>query len=113
MGRGFLPIASQKAYRKEAGRLILWAIVERDCALSSLATDDAVAYRGFLRRPTPGERWIGSSRLWHSVEWRPFTGALSPRSAAYALNVLSAMFRWLVESFNAFVVMGGSACFLA
>ncbi|MFC0403089.1 site-specific integrase [Paraburkholderia rhizosphaerae] len=89
--------ATQRAYRKEAERLILWAIVERDCALSSLTTDDAIAYRSFLRRPTPRERWIGPSRLRRSVEWRPFTGPLSPRSAAYALNVLSAMFRWLVE----------------
>ncbi|WP_198390062.1 site-specific integrase, partial [Burkholderia ubonensis] len=89
--------ATQRAYRKEAERLILWAIVERSCALSSLTTDDAIAYRSFLRRPTPHERWIGPSRPRHHVEWRPFTGPLSARSAAYALNVLSALFRWLVE----------------
>ncbi|KVD73295.1 integrase [Burkholderia ubonensis] len=89
--------ATQRAYRKEAERLILWAIVERGRALSSLNTDDAIAYRGFLRQPTPGERWVGPSRPRHSVEWRPFTGPLSARSAAYALNVLSALFRWLVE----------------
>ena len=89
--------ATQRAYRKEAERLILWAIVEREYALSSLTTDDAIAYRSFLRRPTPRERWIGPSRPRHSVEWRPFTGPLSARSAAYALNVLSALFRWLVE----------------
>ncbi|WP_415877474.1 tyrosine-type recombinase/integrase, partial [Burkholderia ubonensis] len=87
----------RRAYRKEAERLILWAIVERSCALSSLTTDDAIAYRSFLRRPTPHERWIGPSRPRHHVEWRPFTGPLSARSAAYALNVLSALFRWLVE----------------
>lgn len=89
--------ATQRAYRKEAERLILWAIVERSCALSSLTTDDAIAYRSFLRRPTPRERWVGPSRPRQSVEWRPFTGPLSARSAAYALNVLSALFRWLVE----------------
>lgn len=89
--------ATQRAYRKEAERLILWAIVERSRALSSLTTDDAIAYRGFLRRPTPRERWVGPSRPRHSIEWRPFTGPLSARSAAYALNVLSALFRWLVE----------------
>jgi site-specific recombinase XerD len=88
---------TQRAYRKEAERLILWAIIERGRALSSLTTDDAIAYRAFLRRPTPRERWVGPSRPRHSVEWRPFIGALSPRSAAYALNVLSALFRWLVE----------------
>ncbi|AKM03418.1 MULTISPECIES: phage integrase family protein [Burkholderia cepacia complex] len=89
--------ATQRAYRKEAERLILWAIVERGRALSSLATDDAIAYRTFLRRPTPRDRWVGPSRPRHSAEWRPFTGALSARSAAYALNVLSALFRWLIE----------------
>ncbi|MDN7592144.1 phage integrase family protein [Burkholderia seminalis] len=89
--------ATQRAYRKEAERLILWAIIERGRALSSLTTDDAIAYRTFLRRPTPRERWVGPSRPRHSIEWRPFTGPLAPRSAAYALNVLSALFRWLVE----------------
>ncbi|RQM53586.1 MULTISPECIES: site-specific integrase [Burkholderia] len=89
--------ATQRAYRKEAERLILWAIVERGAALSSLTTDDAIAYRSFLCRPTPRERWVGPSRPRHSVEWRPFTGPLSARSAAYALNVLSALFRWLIE----------------
>ncbi|WP_334037747.1 phage integrase family protein [Burkholderia gladioli] len=89
--------ATQRAYRKEAERLILWAIVERGVALSSLTTDDAIAYRSFLRRPAPRERWIGPSRPPHSIEWRPFNGALSPRSTAYALTVLSSLFRWLVE----------------
>ncbi|OBR48505.1 phage integrase family protein [Paraburkholderia tropica] len=89
--------ATQRAYRKEAERLILWAIVERGCALSSLTTDDAIAYRAFLRRPTPRERWVGPSRSRQSVEWRPFSGPLSTRSAAYALTVLAALFRWLVE----------------
>jgi site-specific recombinase XerD len=89
--------ATQRAYRKEAERLILWALVERGCALSSLTTDDAIAYRAFLRRPTPRERWVGPSRPRQSVEWRPFSGPLSTRSVAYALTVLAALFRWLVE----------------
>ncbi len=89
--------ATQRAYRKEAERLILWAVVERGRALSSLTTDDAIAYRAFVRRPTPRERWVGPPRPRDSVEWRPFSGGLSARSAAYALTVLSALFRWLIE----------------
>lgn len=89
--------ATQRTYRKEAERLILWAIVERSRALSSLTTEDAIAYRAFLRSPTPSERWIGRIRPRTSPEWRPFTGGLSARSAAHALSVLGAMFRWLVE----------------
>lgn len=90
-------LATYRAYRKEAERLMLWAIIERGCALSSLATDDAIAYRGFLRQPTPADRWTGPPRPRDSAEWRPFARALSPRSTAHALTVLSAMYRWLVE----------------
>ncbi|KPD14494.1 integrase, partial [Burkholderia sp. ST111] len=89
--------ATLRAYRKEAERLILWAIVERGRALSSLTTEDAVAYRAFLRRPTPRERWVGPVRPRSAPDWRPFSGGLSARSAAYALSVLGALFRWLIE----------------
>jgi len=89
--------ATQRAYRKEAERLVLWAIVERGRALSSLTTDDAIAYRTFVRRPTPHGRWIGPPRPRESVEWHPFSGGLSARSTSYTLTVLSALFRWLIE----------------
>ena len=89
--------ATLRAYRKEAERLILWAIVERGVALSSLATEDAVAYRAFLRQPSPRQRWVGPASPRSSAEWRPFAGGLSTRSRAYALSVLSSMFRWLIE----------------
>ena len=89
--------ATQRAYRKEAERLILWGIVARGKALSSLTTRDATDYRAFLRRPTPRERWVGPPRPRTSPDWRPFVDNLSARSIAHALAVLSAMFRWLVE----------------
>ena len=89
--------ATQRTYRKEAERLILWAIVERQRPLSSLTTEDAVAYRAFLRRPTPRDRWAGPPRSRTSPEWRPFTGALSARSVAHALSIVGAMFRWLAQ----------------
>ena len=89
--------ATQRAYRKEAERLILWAIVERGKALSSLNTEDAIAYRAFLRHPTPARRWIGPPQPRTSPDWKPFVGGLAPRSVAYALAVLGAMFRWLME----------------
>lgn len=89
--------ATKTAYRKEAERLILWAIVERCRALSSLTTEDAVAYRAFLRHPSPRSRWIGPPRPRMSPEWRPFAGNLSPRSVAYSLSVLGALYRWLMQ----------------
>jgi len=37
--------ATQPAYRNEAERLMLWAIMERSRALSSLRIEDAITYR--------------------------------------------------------------------
>lgn len=89
--------ATQRAYRKEAERLLLWAIVNNGKPLSSLTTEDATAYRNFLRQPLPRERWVGPARPRKSPDWKPFTDGLSPRSAAYSLQVLGALFRWMVQ----------------
>lgn len=83
-----------RAYRKEAERLLLWAILERAKPLSSLTAEDATAYRAFLR--APAARWVGPARPRPSPEWRPFAGALAPRSIVYALGVIAALFRWLI-----------------
>ncbi|RQS79082.1 phage integrase family protein [Burkholderia seminalis] len=85
-----------RAYRREAERLLLWAIVARRAPLSSLTTDDAIAYRAFLRHPTPAARWTGPPCPRTAPAWRPFARGLTPRSAAYALAVLRALFGWLV-----------------
>jgi len=89
--------ATQRAYKKEAERLILWAVVQRGKALSSLTAEDATAYRAFLRKPTPKVRWVGPARSRTSAEWRPFVGPLAATSVKYAVSVLGALFRWLVE----------------
>ncbi|MEX3670581.1 phage integrase family protein [Paraburkholderia phenoliruptrix] len=105
-----------RAYRREAERLLLWAIVERRAPLSSLTTEDAIAYRGFLRRPAPAARWTGPRCPRGSPAWRPFTRGLSARSAAWALAVLRALFAWLVDQhyvvvnpFAGVTVRGGQA----
>lgn len=86
-----------RAYRREAERLLLWAIVERRAPLSSLTTDDAIAYRAFLRHPAPAARWTGPPCPHATPAWRPFARGLTDRSAAYALAVLRALFAWLVD----------------
>lgn len=89
--------ATQRAYRKEVERLMLWSIVERGKPMSSLTAEDATAYRAFMRRPTPHLRWVGPARPRESAEWRPFAGPLSSNSTAYTLTVLNSLFRWLIE----------------
>lgn len=91
------PETTSRAYRKEAERLMFWANLERRRALSSLNTSDAIAYRTFLRSPVPRDRWVGPRQTRLSDGWSPFFCRLCPSSVAYALSVLSAMFRWFVE----------------
>jgi site-specific recombinase XerD len=88
---------TERAYRREAERLLLWAVFARGRALSSLDVDDAIAYRAFLSDPTPRSTWVGpSSAPRYSAQWRPFTGPLANRSVAQALTVVRSMADWLV-----------------
>ena len=87
--------ATRRAYRKEAERLMLWSVLVRRKPVSSLAVEDAVAYRAFLGDPPPD--WCGPrhQQRW-SVRWRPFEGPLSPTAQRHAMNVLRGLFGFLV-----------------
>lgn len=99
-----------RAYRKEGERLMLWAVLERGKALSSLTVEDCIAYQSWLsmlgrtkpeewRYRVPVDKWIGPhnrSRL--HKEWRPFHGPLSLESVKQALVILRSMFLWFVKA---------------
>ena len=83
-----------RAYRKEAERFMLWAVMERRKALSSLDADDCAAYRDFLA--APGLEWTGPrhAQRW-SEAWRPFEGPLSAQSQKAALTIVRSLCEWL------------------
>lgn len=85
-----------RAYRKEAERFLLWSVMERRKALSSLDGDDCVAYRDFLA--SPGPEWTGprNAQRW-SEAWRPFEGVLSVHSRASAMTIVRSLCEWLVR----------------
>ena len=100
---------TERAYRKEAERLLLWAIIERGKALSDLSVEDCAAYRDWLSmlgrvsdeqwpfRIAQAE-WIGKRNIPRfSPNWRPFDGPLSATSVRQALTILSSLFEWLVR----------------
>jgi site-specific recombinase XerD len=100
---------TERAYRREAERLLLWAVLERAQALSSLTIDDVTAYRDWLGglARTPPERWTWriaqaewlasrSTPRW-SPSWRPFEGALASRSQVHAYTILKSLFEWLCK----------------
>jgi len=96
--RGARSEATRRAYRREAERLLLWAIVAKGKPLSSLNTMDCAEYLdAFLRDPQPAARWIGRGRVERfDPAWRPFVGPLSERSRDTARRILNAMGAWLV-----------------
>ena len=83
------------AYRKEAERFLLWAVLERKKALSSLDSIDCASYRRFLENP-PTHRIAKKGLQRWSAQWRPFEGPLGPRSRMYAETVCRMLCRWLV-----------------
>jgi len=87
--------------RKEAERLMLWAIVELAKPLSSLTHEDLLVYQRFIADPQPVQRWVmvpGRKLGRGHPGWRPFAGPLSPASQRQAMVTLNAMFSWLVEA---------------
>jgi integrase len=85
-----------RAYTRELERLILWSVVIRQKALSSLTVEDCEAYKDFLKAPLPS--FTGPKRPRTSGRWRPFAPeGLSADSQAYAVRVLRAAFAWLVD----------------
>ena len=51
---------TRRAYRKEAERFLLWAVVQKNKPLSSMTLEDCLEYRDFLLNPTPADRWCGA-----------------------------------------------------
>lgn len=84
-------------HRKEAERLLLWAIAEAGKPLSSITVEDCVRFRSFLADPQPAARWIGPRTKRFSTGWRPFSGRLSPASRRHAEAVVGSLFAWLKD----------------
>jgi site-specific recombinase XerD len=89
---------TQRSYRKEAERLLLWSLIEKQKPLSSLTRDDLRDYQQFLSDPQPQSRWCGQRKPRHDLNWRPFQGSLSGISIAQAITVINALFSYLVEA---------------
>jgi site-specific recombinase XerD len=102
---------TQRAYRKEAERFLLWSVLEAGKALSSLTVEDCISYRNFLwylgRQSDavwsqyyriPQQRWLGQRGIERlSPLWRPFEGPLSERSQKHALGIVQNLMQWLVD----------------
>ncbi len=84
-----------RAYRKEAERFLLWCLLVRGKAFSSLTPADISGYLSFLRHVPP--HWCGPVRPHHAPDWKPFRGPLSERSIRQTQTILASLYRWLVS----------------
>ncbi|WP_445001301.1 tyrosine-type recombinase/integrase [Halomonas mongoliensis] len=88
---------TQRAYRREAERLLLW-LAEQGLGLGEVRRVHLDAFEAFLADPRPRERWVGPPRPRHADDWRPFRGPLSPASRRQSLVILQGLFAWLAEA---------------
>ena len=88
--------ATHQAYRREAERLLLWAILEQRKPLSSLTVEDANAFKWFL--VAPPERWCGPRhhQRWSPL-WRPIERPLSSAALRQSMVILRSLFGFLVS----------------
>lgn len=85
---------TRRAYRKEAERLLLWAVLERGKALSSLDEEDCAAFIAFVRSPPAHWRGPRHHERWSPL-WRPFEGPLHGAALQRCIAVLRGLFRFL------------------
>lgn len=86
--------ATRRSYRKEAERLLLWVILERRKALSSLSAEDASAYMTFLADPP--RSWCGPRhhQRWSPL-WRPMEGPQTASARRQSHTILRALYAFL------------------
>ena len=84
--------ATQDSYRRAVERLVLWALVERRSMLSSLATEDFIAFKAFLRAPPA--HWCQKAPVTKgSQDWRPLRGPLADLSIQQTMSAIATMYR--------------------
>lgn len=99
-------------YRKEAERFLLWCLVERETALSSVKAGDAALYLRWIEglgrtdEKAWAQKWKTPQSLWicpkntprDSAAWRPFNGPLGPTSRKNAIVVVRQLYNFLKKT---------------
>ena len=94
---------TQRNYRKEIERLILWSINVKTTPISSLTYQDMEEFIDFLKDPQPASEWVSGQKFHRDDQrWRPFvlrngSAGLSTDSRLLSMSVLSSFFSWLVN----------------
>jgi len=90
------------SYRKEAERLLLWCVIQKKKALSSLNRDDFEEYFEFLDDPQPRHVWC-KKKGGYGVKrgekgWKPFEGGLSQSAKTTAISIIKSLVGYLYDA---------------
>ena len=102
---------TQRAYRRECERFLLWTLFECGKSISALTSADCARYPCFLAMlgntpeqtwamhfRLPQEKWLGSVGVSRKSDyWKPFHGSLSLPSQRQALIIVRSFLQWLLE----------------
>lgn len=89
---------TQRVYRKEVERLLLWAVLVRKKPISSLTREDFDQYVAFLVAPEPRKDWCGPRAPRNSERWRPFVDGLQEDALLTALAAVNSMLKWWADA---------------
>lgn len=85
------------AYARAVECLVLWSVVEKGIAISSLVRKDLLEFKSFLR--SPPAHWVQKARVRRaSKHWRPLRGPLSESSVEHTMRAISALFSALFKA---------------
>ena len=89
--------ATQRSYRKEVERFVLWCTSVQRKPVSSVSALDCQAFRAFLAAvPAP---WVNAMPVERTDPlWRPFRGTPAPASQKQALVIVQTMFEGLRDA---------------
>lgn len=89
--------STQRSYRKEVERFMLWCAQELKKPLSSVTSPDCLKYREFLQSVPAG--WIHPAPVTRDdPQWRAFRGQPGPASQKQALVILQTLFGALCDA---------------
>lgn len=87
---------TERVYRKELERLLLWSVMVAQKPISSLLVSDAEAYKLFIAKPDA--HFVGRNGTKRfTPTWKPFSGPLSSASQRHAVQIIRTAFDWLVK----------------
>lgn len=79
---------TRRNYLREAERLLLWCVIQKKKAFSSLDTSDITEYRKFLANPQPHDLWTANRNYQRrDPSWRPFLWREPPRALRFRSGV--------------------------